>query len=162
MRKFLVVLDDSKECLNAMRFAAMRAEHTGGEVEILSVIPPDDLVLEASGRADLVLLDVPCSNSGVFARRVEARYRAGEKQLRRLVDIQRQILADAMRLVAPDGAILYATCSIDAIENEAHAPWLDRWHQFKVGATTRTLPRGLPGGPPTAWCDGAFAMLLER
>ena len=42
MRKFLVVLDDSKECLNAMRFAAMRAEHTGGEVEILSVIPPDE------------------------------------------------------------------------------------------------------------------------
>lgn len=42
MRKFLVVLDDSKECLNAMRFAAMRAEHTGGEVEILAVIPPDE------------------------------------------------------------------------------------------------------------------------
>lgn len=42
MRKFLVVLDDSKECLNAMRFAAMRAEHTGGEVEILGVIPPDE------------------------------------------------------------------------------------------------------------------------
>ncbi|MEJ2017419.1 MAG: universal stress protein [Maritimibacter sp.] len=42
MRKFLVVLDDSKECLNAMRFAAMRAQHTGGDVEILSVIPPDE------------------------------------------------------------------------------------------------------------------------
>ena len=42
MRKFLVVLDDSRECLNAMRFAAMRANHTGGGVEILSVIPPDE------------------------------------------------------------------------------------------------------------------------
>ncbi len=42
MRKFLVVLDDSKECLNAMRFAAMRAAHTGGGVEVLSVIPPDE------------------------------------------------------------------------------------------------------------------------
>ncbi len=42
MRKFLVILDDSRECLNAMRFAAMRAAHTGGGVEILSVIPPDD------------------------------------------------------------------------------------------------------------------------
>ena len=42
MRKFLVVLDDSRECLNAMRFAAMRAAHTGGGVEILSVIPPDE------------------------------------------------------------------------------------------------------------------------
>lgn len=42
MRKFLVILDDSRECLNAMRFAAMRAAHTGGGVEILAVIPPDE------------------------------------------------------------------------------------------------------------------------
>ncbi|WP_370231600.1 universal stress protein [Cognatishimia sp.] len=42
MRKFLVVLDDSKECLNAMRFAAMRAKNTQGGVEVLSVIPPDE------------------------------------------------------------------------------------------------------------------------
>ena len=42
MRKFLVVLDDSQECLNAMRFAAMRAAHTGGGVAILSIIPPDE------------------------------------------------------------------------------------------------------------------------
>ncbi|MEQ8900478.1 MAG: universal stress protein [Roseovarius sp.] len=42
MRKFLVVLDDSRECLNAMRFAAMRAAHTQGGVAILSVIPPEE------------------------------------------------------------------------------------------------------------------------
>ncbi|MFD2740330.1 universal stress protein [Sulfitobacter aestuarii] len=42
MRKFLVVLDDSSECLNAMRFAALRAAHTGGGVTVLSVIPPDE------------------------------------------------------------------------------------------------------------------------
>lgn len=42
MRKFLVVLDDSTECLNAMRFAALRAAHTGGGVEVLAVIPPEE------------------------------------------------------------------------------------------------------------------------
>ena len=42
MRKFLVVLDDSRECLNAMRFAAMRAAKSGGGVEILAVIPPEE------------------------------------------------------------------------------------------------------------------------
>lgn len=42
MRKFLVILDDSRECLNAMRFAAMRAAHTGGGVTILSIIPPEE------------------------------------------------------------------------------------------------------------------------
>ncbi|MCU9849215.1 universal stress protein [Defluviimonas sp. WL0024] len=42
MRKFLVVLDDSRECLNAMRFAALRAAHTGAGVTILAVIPPEE------------------------------------------------------------------------------------------------------------------------
>lgn len=42
MRKFLVVLDDSRECLSAMRFAAMRAAHTGGGVAVLSIIPPEE------------------------------------------------------------------------------------------------------------------------
>ena len=42
MRKFLVVLDDSQECLNAMRFAAMRAANTGGGVEVLAIIPPEE------------------------------------------------------------------------------------------------------------------------
>lgn len=42
MRKFLVVLDDSRECLNSMRFAALRAAHTGASVQILSVIPPEE------------------------------------------------------------------------------------------------------------------------
>ena len=42
MRKFLVVLDSSQECLNAMRFAALRAAHTGGGVEVLAVIEPEE------------------------------------------------------------------------------------------------------------------------
>ena len=42
MRKFLVVLDDSRECLNAMRFAAMRAAKTSGGVQILSIISPEE------------------------------------------------------------------------------------------------------------------------
>jgi len=42
MRKFLVILDNTTECLNAMRFAALRAAHTGGGVTILAIIPPDE------------------------------------------------------------------------------------------------------------------------
>ena len=53
MRKFLVVLDDSRECLNAMRFAALRAAHTGGGVTILSIISPED-IQHFVGVADLM------------------------------------------------------------------------------------------------------------
>ncbi len=42
MRKFLVILDDSRECLNAMRFAAMGASRTGGGVQVLAIIPPEE------------------------------------------------------------------------------------------------------------------------
>lgn len=43
MRKFLVVLDDSKECLNAIRYAALRAAATAGGVQVLSVIPANEI-----------------------------------------------------------------------------------------------------------------------
>lgn len=43
MRKFLVFLDDTRECLNAIRFAAMRAASTGGAVQVLAVIPATDI-----------------------------------------------------------------------------------------------------------------------
>ena len=42
MRKFMVVLDDSRECLNAMRYAALRAANTGAGVQILSIISPEE------------------------------------------------------------------------------------------------------------------------
>jgi len=42
MRKFLVILDNTTECLNAMRFAALRAANTGGGVTVLAIIPPDE------------------------------------------------------------------------------------------------------------------------
>ena len=42
MRKFMIVVDETPECLNAMRFAAMRAANTGGGVTILSIIPPEE------------------------------------------------------------------------------------------------------------------------
>lgn len=42
MRKFLVILDDSNECANAMRYAALRASKTHGGVTILSIIPPEE------------------------------------------------------------------------------------------------------------------------
>ena len=42
MRKFLVILDNTTECLNAMRFAALRAANTGGGVTIMAVIPPEE------------------------------------------------------------------------------------------------------------------------
>lgn len=114
------------------------------------------------GRADLVLLDVPCSNSGVLARRPEARYRADEEHLRSLVDLQRQIVADSIPLLADGGRILYATCSIEPEENHAMAEWAAKWHRFVPRRERLDVPRGLPGGPSFRYRDGGYSVLLER
>ena len=73
MRKFLAVLDDTHECLNAMRFAAMRAAHTGGGVEVLAIIPPDEFN-HWMGVADIMRAEA--------RERIEARYEVFAKWMR--------------------------------------------------------------------------------
>ncbi len=114
------------------------------------------------GRADLVLLDVPCSNTGVLARRPEAKYRPMTRQRDRLLDTQRQIVADAIRLLGPSGKILYSTCSLQPEENREIARWATTWHGFAISRERVSLPQGLPGDPPGAYRDGSYSVLLSR
>ena len=73
MRKFMVVLDDTRECLNAMRFAALRAAHTGGGVQILSIIPPEEFQ-HWMGVADLMRAEA--------RERIEAHFEVFAKWMR--------------------------------------------------------------------------------
>jgi len=67
---------------------------------------------------DAVLVDVPCSNTGVLGRRVEVRRRLTGSTIPRLVPAQRELLAQAIGRCRPGGAVVYSTCSIDRDENE--------------------------------------------
>jgi 16S rRNA (cytosine967-C5)-methyltransferase len=67
---------------------------------------------------DLILLDAPCSNSGVLHKRPEARWRISKKALLQLTQLQWKILQHATKLLAPGGEIWYMTCSILPDENE--------------------------------------------
>ena len=78
------------------------------------------------------------------------------------MEIQRQIIADSIPLLAPGGRILYSTCSLEPEENEAVALWLGQWHGFGVEAELRTEPTGAPGEPGTRYRDGGYAALLAR
>lgn len=113
------------------------------------------------GKADLIVLDVPCSNTGVLARRPEARYRADPTHLASLLDVQRQIIADSLTLLAPGGRILYATCSLEPEENQQQAKWAEKWHKFVPTRERKVRPSGAPGSPATAYTDGAYSVLLE-
>lgn len=122
-------------------------------------------LVDYTGKADLVFLDVPCSNTGVLARRVEARYRFSDETMTTLVNTQRQILADSIRLIfdgsSKRGQILYSTCSLERAENEDQVAWMERWHAMKPSRVNRRAPEGGPGKPPETYSDGAFAALLS-
>ncbi|WP_290566483.1 transcription antitermination factor NusB [Akkermansia sp.] len=73
--------------------------------------------LEWERHFDAVLLDVPCSNTGVIQRRVDVRWRVTPAEIRRLAALQKSILENASRAVKPGGRLVYSTCSIDAEED---------------------------------------------
>ena len=73
---------------------------------------------DLEGQADLVVVDAPCSGSGVWRRRPETAALLQEKEVRRLHELQVAILRRASKLVRPGGRLVYATCSILPDENE--------------------------------------------
>ncbi|MFM9144779.1 MAG: transcription antitermination factor NusB [Phycisphaerales bacterium] len=112
------------------------------------------------GRVDLLVLDVPCSNTGVLPRRPEAKYRFTRARLDSLVRLQRQIVEEHRLMLSPEGAILYATCSLEPTENEQQVAWAAGRTGRTVARQERAEPEGLPGGPDTAYSDGGFGALL--
>jgi 16S rRNA (cytosine967-C5)-methyltransferase len=117
---------------------------------------------DRAGTADVLLLDVPCTNSAVLPRRPEARHRMDRANRRVLREKQRQIAADTMMLLAPSGHVLWSTCSLDPEENEQQVEWLCEYHPLTVVEQHRAEPTGLPGEAPRGYRDGAFHALLRR
>ncbi len=108
-----------------------------------------------SGSFDLVLADVPCSNTGVFRRRPDTLWRFTENTLNDVVKLQRQILSAAAKLVKPGGKLIYGTCSIEPKENDEQiAAFAESHCEFKLVKSLLLLP--------DENFDGAFGALLER
>lgn len=114
----------------------------GGHDRVVVTATHAAAVAEAAGRADLLILDVPCSNTGVLARRPEARYRYGRKSLKSLIGLQRRIGREAMPLLRPGGHMIYTTCSLDPDENGAQVRWLSETLGLQLVSEATTLPSG--------------------
>ncbi|MCK6456474.1 MAG: hypothetical protein L6Q92_08090 [Phycisphaerae bacterium] len=110
---------------------------------------------------NVILVDAPCTNSGVFARRPDARYRMDDAALLRLVKLQGELLDRAARFAGPESDILYSTCSIEPEENEGVVEAFGRRHAVWTLAESRsTLPSA--GDEAHVWRDGGFAARLSR
>jgi 16S rRNA (cytosine967-C5)-methyltransferase len=106
------------------------------------------------GAFDAILLDVPCSNTGVIRRRVDVRWRLQPSDIDDLAVIQSEILANALPCLKPGGRIVYSTCSIEDAENIGLVKAFAETHGLKLGKTVRILPT-------EHGTDGAFAAVLR-
>lgn len=109
---------------------------------------------------DRILVDVPCSNSGVFIRRPEARYRQDHQSLKSLIRLQQRILMDTVAHLSSGGLLVYSTCSIWAEENESQVEWILRQTDRLILVDSRlTLPSLDPD--PTHHHDGGFWAVFQ-
>lgn len=132
-------------------------------IETAPLAQVESRLTEMGRRPDVILVDAPCTNTGVLARRPEARYRASQKALAGLAAVQREILVRAEALAGPRTRIAYSTCSLEAEENEEQVRWF---------CTTDRGGGDSPGGPwrvarqaftlPDADRDGGFVAVLAR
>jgi 16S rRNA (cytosine967-C5)-methyltransferase len=110
---------------------------------------------------DAALVDVPCSNTGVIARRPEARLGLTPPKLRSLVSVQGQLLRQAAHCVRPGGRLVYSTCSIEPAENEEIvAEFLAENPAWRLDRQETILPAW--GPRPSDWRDAGYFARLVR
>jgi len=127
----------------------------GGIAGIIESSWPDRwLMSEAEkflkGSMHWVVVDVPCSGSGTYRRSPDSKWRFSLEALNALVKLQRQIFAEALKFLRPDGRMVYITCSVLREENEDQLEYFMRTHDLEVD-------EGYPCRP-----GGFFVDLAER
>jgi 16S rRNA (cytosine967-C5)-methyltransferase len=127
--------------------------------------------LPFKGEADLVVLDPPCTSTGVFAKQPSAKWRLRPKSIEKMAAIQWQMINSCAEKVASGGALTYSTCSITVEENEMIIERFLKWHpEFTL---TEIQPKmGLPGlrgltkcqrlYPHIHQCNGFFIAKLQK
>ena len=110
-----------------------------------------EVYTEAGGGYDKVLVDAPCSNTGVLRRRPDARWNWSEEKLGALVALQAQILDEAAALAKPGGTLVYSTCSNEPEENA------DQVNAFLARHPGASLVCSEEAVPFVSGTDGAFA-----
>lgn len=129
----------------------------GIESVIVGELPPvEEDFTPAEGLFDRVLVDAPCSNSGVIRRRVDLRWRIKPEEIERLSQLQLQLLERASTVTRPGGVLVYSTCSLEPEENRKVVDrFLSRHIEFCLDWDRELFP-------PEVNADGAYVARLIK
>lgn len=148
--------------VDTKRLSKVRENTKRMGLECIEIVPASrlDQAVQKQKRLDAIVLDVPCSNTGVLARRVEARWRWSPDATENLCKIQQELLQKAARLARDRTKILYSTCSIQPEENSEQVQvFLSQHKQFTLLAEKLSLPSIKT--PDTFDHDGGYAAVLQ-
>ncbi len=139
--------------IDAERLKKVKENITRLGINSVDIVPYEELL---NSKFDCVLLDVPCSNTGVLAKRIEARYRITPKAIKKLTETQSKLLDTVSPMLKHHGKICYSTCSIQKNENSNLVKdFLQKNRNFSLKSEKLTLP--------SAECfdhDGGYTAIL--
>lgn len=159
----VIAIDSHSGRLDLLRQSRQRLGLTNVEIMVA-----DGRTVTLDQPADRILLDVPCTGTGVINRRSDLRYHRQEPDLQALVALQRVLLTRGAALVKPGGVLVYATCSMEPEENEENIQWFLGQNQ---GFTRESIEAYVPADLAGEWktkdrdldlSSGALQLLPSR
>ncbi len=123
--------------------------------------------LPFAGGFDLVFIDAPCTNTGVYRRRSDARWNWSEELLVQCSDLQRELLRKGAEAVADGGVLFYSTCSLEPEEDQDQVEWFESsfagFDRIPLQGPEELVRDGLISiFPPECSIDGIFAAAWRR
>ncbi|MEM3783568.1 MAG: RsmB/NOP family class I SAM-dependent RNA methyltransferase [Candidatus Bathyarchaeia archaeon] len=175
---YLAQLMQNRGTIYSIDYSRRRMSVWKNEVARMGVQIAEPIIADAcnplpiSIEADMVILDPPCTSTGVFAKLPSAKWRLTQRSIGKMAEIQWQMLENSAEKVKPSGTLVYSTCSITVEENEMLIERFLKWHpEFSLTEITPKI--GLPGlrgmekcqrlYPHIHKCNGFFiAKLLKK
>jgi 16S rRNA (cytosine967-C5)-methyltransferase len=135
----VTALDSSAHRLEKLRENLKRTQFSA------EVVEADVMTWSPGEPVDGILLDAPCSATGIFRRHPDVLHRIKARQIAEMAELQRAMLARAAEWLKPGGTLVYATCSLEPEEGEAQLPHVAGLTLDPIGADE--LPNGIAPHP---------------
>jgi 16S rRNA (cytosine967-C5)-methyltransferase len=148
----LVAMDVEERKLEELKRRALRASATTIEAKIIS---SEKVIKELEGKADRLLLDVPCSGLGVLKRNPDAKWKLSLQTINEVKEKQKTILQNYSRMLKPGGLMVYATCSILPSENQKQVEHFLAENKNYTFVKEKTIY-------PSEGFDGFYMCLIKR